>query len=113
MYLSKHKIGKAERWAADGKLLPSDFDLKEMLALTANEIKKYLSNLKTSDEVHGEMLAPIEYDQEVWACGVTYSRSRDAREAETDVKDIYDKVYEAERPELLFKDIGWRAKGNK
>ena len=57
------------------------------------------------------LLAPIEYDQEVWACGVTYSRSRDAREAETDIKNVYDLVYEAKRPELFFKAIGWRVKG--
>lgn len=40
---------------------------------------------------------------EVWAAGVTYKRSRDAREFETRQKTIYDRVYEAERPELFFK----------
>lgn len=51
------------------------------------------------------LLAPIQ-TQEVWAAGVTYYRSRTARMAES--KDggggsFYDKVYEAERPEIFFK----------
>jgi 2-dehydro-3-deoxy-D-arabinonate dehydratase len=51
------------------------------------------------------ILAPIG-DQEVWAAGVTYYRSRNARIEES--KDsgggtFYDRVYEAERPELFFK----------
>lgn len=41
---------------------------------------------------------------EVWAAGVTYERSREARNAETQIKySVYDRVYEAERPELFFK----------
>ena len=60
----------------------------------------------------GRLLAPIEATQEVWAAGVTYLRSRDAREAESAVKDVYARVYEAERPELFFKAIGWRVVGH-
>jgi 2-dehydro-3-deoxy-D-arabinonate dehydratase len=48
----------------------------------------------------------------VWAAGVTYMRSRDAREAESAVKDVYSRVYEAERPELFFKANGWRVAGH-
>jgi 2-dehydro-3-deoxy-D-arabinonate dehydratase len=50
-------------------------------------------------------LAPIG-SQEVWAAGVTYYRSRDARMAESKDAgggDFYDRVYSAERPELFFK----------
>jgi 2-dehydro-3-deoxy-D-arabinonate dehydratase len=54
-----------------------------------------------------ELLAPVE-SQEVWAAGVTYSRSREARMEEAAAKDIYAQVYEAERPELFFKAAGWR-----
>jgi len=75
------------------------------------EIGTYLTSFRTPGKTKGNPLPPIEYDQEVWACGVTYSRSRDAREAETDIKNIYDRVYEAKRPELFFKAIGWRVKG--
>ena len=45
---------------------------------------------------------------EVWCAGVTYRRSRDARMAESAVQDVYDLVYEANRPELFLKDAGCR-----
>ena len=56
--------------------------------------------------INSHLLAPIGATQEIWAAGVTYLRSRDARMEES--KDsggasFYDKVYEAERPELFFK----------
>jgi 2-dehydro-3-deoxy-D-arabinonate dehydratase len=54
-------------------------------------------------------------DQEVWAAGVTYFRSRTARmeEAESSGGDIfYDKVYEAPRPELFFKATAPRTRGH-
>lgn len=50
-------------------------------------------------------LAPVG-EQEIWAAGVTYYRSRSARMAESEEAGggtFYDKVYEAERPELFFK----------
>lgn len=54
-------------------------------------------------------------DQEVWAAGVTYFRSRTARmeEAESAGGDVfYDKVYDAERPELFFKATAPRTRGH-
>ena len=60
-----------------------------------------------------ELLAPIG-SQEVWAAGVTYYRSRNARMEESKQAggdDFYAKVYEAERPELFFKSLGHRAVG--
>jgi 2-dehydro-3-deoxy-D-arabinonate dehydratase len=60
----------------------------------------------------GALLAPIEGQQEVWAAGVTYLRSRVEREAESTVADVYAKVYDAPRPELFFKSLGWRAVGD-
>ncbi len=51
-------------------------------------------------------LAPVD-EQDVWAAGVTYERSRTARQEEAvDGGDIYARVYEAERPELFFKAQG-------
>jgi 2-dehydro-3-deoxy-D-arabinonate dehydratase len=45
---------------------------------------------------------------EVWCAGVTYERSRDARveESQTEARDAYSLVYDAERPELFLKDAG-------
>ena len=59
------------------------------------------------------ILAPIE-NQEIWAAGVTYLRSMHARIEES--KDagggtFYDKVYDAERPEIFFKAIAQRTVG--
>ncbi len=47
---------------------------------------------------------------EVWAAGVTYRRSREARQAETaaTTRDYYARVYEADRPELFLKDASGR-----
>jgi 2-dehydro-3-deoxy-D-arabinonate dehydratase len=53
--------------------------------------------------------------QEVWAAGVTYLRSKVAREkesAEEGGSSFYDKVYNAERPELFFKSQSYRASGH-
>jgi 2-dehydro-3-deoxy-D-arabinonate dehydratase len=56
-------------------------------------------------------LAPVD-DQEIWAAGVTYEKSRDARQEEAqDGGDVYARVYDAERPELFFKGHGSRAIG--
>lgn len=50
-----------------------------------------------------EWLAPVDA-QEVWAAGVTYLRSKTARMEESEFSaTAYDRVYEAERPELFFK----------
>ena len=61
----------------------------------------------------GALLAPI-VSQEVWAAGVTYYRSRDARMEESRDgagADFYARVYEAERPELFFKSSPHRVVG--
>ncbi len=51
------------------------------------------------------LLAPVE-QQEVWAAGVTYLRSKKARMEESDFSaTAYDRVYDAERPELFFKSL--------
>lgn len=60
-----------------------------------------------------EILAPIG-NQEVWAAGVTYYRSRDARIEESKASgggDFYAKVYDAQRPELFFKSPAYRVVG--
>jgi 2-dehydro-3-deoxy-D-arabinonate dehydratase len=59
-----------------------------------------------------ELLAPVDGRTDVWAAGVTYERSRDARVTESlDSADIYERVYTATRPELFFKSAAWRVVG--
>ena len=62
-----------------------------------------------------ELLAPIGDRQELWACGVTYLRSKVARQEESKASggdDFYARVYEAERPELFFKSTPHRVVGH-
>jgi 2-dehydro-3-deoxy-D-arabinonate dehydratase len=54
------------------------------------------------------ILPPIDGDMEIWAAGVTYMASREARVEESDDREVYRRVYEAERPELFFKAPAWR-----
>ena len=61
-----------------------------------------------------ELLPPIG-SQELWACGVTYLRSKVGRQEESKASggaDFYGKVYEAERPEVFFKSTPHRVVGN-
>ena len=54
------------------------------------------------------ILAPIDDLTEVWASGVTYQVSRQARMEESGNQRLYQMVYEASRPELFFKSVAWR-----
>jgi 2-dehydro-3-deoxy-D-arabinonate dehydratase len=58
-----------------------------------------------------QILAPIDGETEVWAAGVTYKRSEEARVEESATPDIYSRVYRAERPELFFKSTARRVAG--
>ena len=74
-----------------------------VLSLGAAE-RKVSAFAPVSDDAR--LLAPLD-TQEVWAAGVTYERSRVARREESaGGGDFYDKVYEAERPELFLKATG-------
>ncbi len=112
MELTRHQTAQGLCWACDGYLLPQQFNLNVLLGLPKRMLLELLPLLPTDEPAPPAVLPPIEPMQEVWASGVTYLRSRDARKAESAVADVYDKVYEAERPELFFKAIGWRVVGN-
>lgn len=83
--------------------------LTEAMHLTLAELKSAVS--KTSGAIAGEIVAPISPEIELWGAGVTYLRSRDARKEESGVPDVYQRVYEADRPELFFKSNAVRARG--
>ncbi|MEO6313606.1 MAG: fumarylacetoacetate hydrolase family protein [Chitinophagaceae bacterium] len=75
-------------------------------AITANHAPQSTSNPPVA-------LAPIG-NQEVWACGVTYLRSKIGRQEESKDAgggDFYGKVYDAERPEVFFKSTAHRVVG--
>lgn len=75
-------------------------ELKGFVAELARLASQDLPTLPLAVE---NLLAPVE-EQEVWAAGVTYLRSKAARMEESDFSaTAYDRVYEAPRPELFFK----------
>jgi len=110
--LTRHRTADGSRWALDGQWLPPDFGLERLLALPARELDGFLRSSARAGAADGALLAPIGPRHEVWAAGVTYERSREAREAESSVKDVYARVYDALRPELFWKAIGWRVVGH-
>ena len=87
--------------------------------LAREELSHYLAARIDSGQLSAidqprELLAPID-GQEVWAAGVTYWRSREARMEESKSAgggDFYDRVYSAPRPELFFKAAGHRVTGH-
>ena len=83
--------------------------LTEAMHLSLAELKSAVS--QTSAEISGALTAPISPEIELWGAGVTYLRSRDARKEESGVPDVYQRVYEADRPELFFKSTAVRARG--
>ena len=90
-----------------------DFSFDELFR--ASDPPSWLrSRLERASEprVGGELQPPLQ-GQEVWAAGVTYYRSREARMEESEREaDVYDRVYEAERPELFFKATPHRVVGH-
>ncbi len=111
-YLTRHRTDHGPRWAADGNYLSEGTSLSSLLREPADVLASALSAARGETVADGELLAPIDDGQEVWAAGVTYLRSREARVEESQTKDLYQKVYEAERVEVFFKANGWRAKGH-
>jgi 2-dehydro-3-deoxy-D-arabinonate dehydratase len=85
-------------------------DLADYLRNLLTDLKPALSPLDDTAS-----LKPPIGAQEVWAAGVTYYRSRDARMDESKAAgggDFYDRVYRAERPELFFKATAHRVAGH-
>lgn len=81
---------------------------KQLLQMSLTEAKNLIENTQGDEVELVEVLPPVDHDGEVWAAGVTYLRSRDARTEESGVPDVYTRVYEADRPEIFFKAIGNR-----
>ncbi len=70
--------------------------------------------IRTDSIIESQIIAPVG-KQELWACGVTYLRSKVGRQEESKASggaDFYAKVYEAERPEVFFKATANRIVGH-
>jgi 2-dehydro-3-deoxy-D-arabinonate dehydratase len=93
--------------------LPDDWDALIARADLVTYLAQSLARFPRLTTSPTDVLAPIA-SQEVWAAGVTYLRSKTARIEESQAAgggSFYDRVYEAQRPELFFKAAGWRVRG--
>ncbi|BAL99550.1 MULTISPECIES: fumarylacetoacetate hydrolase family protein [Caldilinea] len=100
-------VGSVAAWlrGSSGRV---DAAIADLLAAAKASRQTYLADMlhhaPSPDHLH--WLPPIDV-QDVWAAGVTYERSRIARQEEArDGGDVYARVYTAERPELFFKARG-------
>lgn len=95
----------------DGELLEStSFSIDDLFRNAA--VNDWTAQFTESKSGLESVAAPLE-SQEVWAAGVTYYRSREARMEESEKEaDVYDRVYSAERPELFFKATPHRVVGH-
>ncbi len=98
------------RWAVehDERLEGLPVALGDLLAMPLGESRSLIERGGAILEPPAGLLPPVD-DQEVWAAGVTYLRSRDGRiEESVDGGTPYDRVYDAERPELFLKSTAAR-----
>jgi 2-dehydro-3-deoxy-D-arabinonate dehydratase len=80
----------------------------------SEDIKTLKADASLAETIKSGLLSPVG-NQEVWASGVTYMRSREARMEESKDAgggDFYARVYEADRPELFFKSPSYRTVGS-
>jgi 2-dehydro-3-deoxy-D-arabinonate dehydratase len=113
-------LGTALNSQLTGSFQPNT-ELHDLLRLRIDELRVQIEHCKPP--IYGEghpgeaqhlpalILAPIDGETEVWAAGVTYKRSEQARMEESGTPDIYAKVYAAKRPELFFKATPRRVAG--
>lgn len=91
-----------------------DWLARDRLFEELSSLLPQLDPLPQFDVEEAGLLAPVG-SQEIWAAGVTYYRSRQARMEESEKakgSDFYDRVYQAERPELFFKSSPHRVVGH-
>jgi 2-dehydro-3-deoxy-D-arabinonate dehydratase len=118
MKLYKTTDGILIEW--NGNIYPSGYTSWDLIINRDNLYQELLEELAGIKAIGGmevlkktNLQAPLE-SQEIWAAGVTYTRSRDARMEEskdTGGGSFYDKVYDAVRPELFFKATPHRCVG--
>lgn len=88
--------------------------LPELLRLPLPEFRSVVERtvaISGPPERETTLLAPIDGLMEVWAAGVTYKRSEEARMEESGTPDVYARVYAAERPEIFLKATPRRVVG--
>lgn len=97
------------------RVVSLDGSMSDLLAMTADARAQRIAEAREQSLASWPMnevalMAPVD-QQEIWAAGVTYERSRQARMEESTQQDVYDRVYDAERPEIFFKSTAGRCVG--
>ena len=109
--------GEQATWVVDANERPiakidHSSSIADLLRLKLAELDRVLDTATYVSAPPGmTSLSPIDGATEVWASGVTYQRSEEARLEESVTPDIYSRVYRAERPELFFKSTARRVSG--
>lgn len=119
-YLSASAEGPAVGLLSGGEVTPLNLARGRVRSLSdildADDVRDAVNSLADSAAAplpltDVRLLAPLDR-QEVWAAGVTYTRSKTARMEESDVAaSCYDRVYESPRPELFLKATPHRVVG--
>ncbi|ROS71844.1 2-dehydro-3-deoxy-D-arabinonate dehydratase [Curtobacterium sp. PhB130] len=102
-------------WADGNVVVPLADSLSDLLQLRIDDLRRMIDKRGDTSvpRTDVEVLAPIDGRTELWAAGVTYATSQSARIDESESSaDVYAKVYDADRPELFFKSVGWRVIGD-
>src|SRR5919205_926006 len=98
-----HRLARGDSHGRPTDVLAHDLTIDGLLSEGGDSLRRAASGPAAGDvPPDARIVAPVE-SQEVWAAGVTYARSLEARAEETAEPSAYDLVYEAERPELFFK----------
>jgi 2-dehydro-3-deoxy-D-arabinonate dehydratase len=77
----------------NGEFFSISHSLTDLLSMGMQEARSIIEAASTSVKAPTHLVAPIDAHQEVWACGVTYLRSKVGRMEESDVPDLYSRVY--------------------
>ena len=120
MKLYKTQPGIVVEKNAEFFLIKDDWDSfinDDNIVNKIEEILKKSGPIENGSEIiNNELLPPVGTNQELWACGVTYLRSKIGRQEESKDAgggDFYARVYEAERPEVFFKSTPHRIVGHR
>ncbi len=93
----------------ENKYFSLSHSLSDLLSMSLEEAKSIIQAANHEVSAHdSQLLAPVDSLQEIWACGVTYLRSKVGRMEESEIPDLYSRVYDADRPEIFYKCSGWR-----
>ena len=109
------RLARGDAETGPTELLAEDVGIDDLLADADGPVGRALQDALESPAsgpvpFGARLLVPLA-GQEVWASGVTFERSRSARNEEAGPVDIYDRVYEAHRPELFLKASPGRVRG--